>query len=126
MDRLARAIGIGAAMRDQTPAQKVKCALAGFVVFTDHVKQLARRDVIGGRHRATVRHIESVNNREAQLIGSLNDTAAHATEDSGTGALAEHGRHKKNPEGQTRRVFFDDEGRRAYETFFVTAFSTGL
>ena len=64
-------------MRDQAPSQQFKGALAGFVIFADDVKELARRDIIRGRLRAAVGHLEPVNKCKTQRIGSLYHTAAH-------------------------------------------------
>jgi len=61
-------------------------------------RRLAWRDIIGWRLRPAVRHIEPVNNGEAQRIGSLNNTAAHGREDSAPGAAPENHPHKKDPE----------------------------
>jgi hypothetical protein len=77
VDRLAPAFGILAAVRDQAPAQQFERALAGLMIFADNVKELARRDIIRGRLRAAVGHVEPVNKCKTQRIGSLNDTAAH-------------------------------------------------
>ena len=46
VDRLASAVGVPAAVRDQAPAQQIERALAGFVVLADHIKELARRGII--------------------------------------------------------------------------------
>ena len=50
---------------------------AGFVIFADHIKELARSDIIRGRLFPAALHIEPLDNGEAQGIGSLNDTAAN-------------------------------------------------
>ena len=50
---------------------------AVLMIFADYVKELARRHIIGGRLRTTVRHVKPVNKGKTQRIGSLNDTAAH-------------------------------------------------
>jgi hypothetical protein len=44
--RLAPAIGVGAAVRDQALAEQTQHALAGVVVLTDDVEELARRDMV--------------------------------------------------------------------------------
>jgi hypothetical protein len=77
VDRLAPAVRVGAAVRDQAPAQKIERALARLVVFADHVKKLARRGVIGRRLEPAVRHAKPVNEGIAKEVRSLNDTAAH-------------------------------------------------
>ena len=46
VDRLAPAIGVVAVVRDQAPAEQAQHTLSGVVVFTDDVKQLARRDIV--------------------------------------------------------------------------------
>jgi hypothetical protein len=77
VDRLAPPFGVLAAVRDQAPAQQFERALAGLVLFANDVKELARRDIIRGRLRAAVGHLEPVNKCKTQRIGSLYHTAAH-------------------------------------------------
>jgi len=60
----ATTVWISAVVQDQAPSQKAQYSLAGVVVFADHIKELARRRIVGRRLRAAVGYINPLNNRE--------------------------------------------------------------
>src|SRR5262249_4001338 len=75
--RAASTLGVMAPSRDQAPLQEVQRPLSGSVVLPDHEKILARGGVVPARDVGAVPHIESVDDREVERPGGLNDTTAH-------------------------------------------------
>ncbi len=81
IDRFAAARLVGAAVRDEAPAQQVERALSGLMIFPDHQQFLAGCPVVAGLQpgNAGIRRIQPLDDRKTQGLARLDDPAAHGS-----------------------------------------------